>query len=81
MPIPVTNERKQPTAKLRFVSARRSTTGRAKVKLRITNNTPAIAAIRAQLRIVASSNQFQREPSSNTYSSVLRATAISTIPG
>ena len=79
--MPVTKDRKQPTAKLRFFSARRSTTGRAKVRLRSTNRTPEMPAIQAQFRIVASSNQFQRDPSSSTYSSVPRATAISTMPG
>ena len=39
MPIPVTKDRKQPTAKLRFCNARRSTTGRSNVRLRITNST------------------------------------------
>ena len=79
--MPVTKERKQPTAKLRLVSARRSTTGRGKVRLRMMNRAPVIAAIQAQLRILASSNQFQREPSSSTYSSVPRPTAIRTMPG
>jgi hypothetical protein len=56
--MPVTKERKQPSAKFRSRRARRSTTGRAKVRLRTMNRMPEIAAIQAQAVIVASSNQF-----------------------
>src|SRR6516165_4546095 len=81
MPMPVTKDRKQPIAKLRLPSARRSTTGRAKVKLRITKRMPAIDATQAEVLMVASSNQFQRDPSSSTYSRVPRAIAIRAMPG
>ena len=79
--MPVTKDRKQPTAKLRFFSARRSTTGRAKVRLRTTNRTPVMLRSTHNSGSSASSNQFQREPSSSTYSSVPRPTAISAMPG
>ena len=41
---------------------------------------PATAAMIEQSRMVASSNQFQREPSSSTYSRVPRPMAMSTMP-
>ena len=81
MPIPVVNDSTQPIAKLRFLKARRSTTGRAKVRLRTRNSTPETPEIQAQSRIVVSSNQFQRVPSSSTYSSVPRNAAMRTMPG
>ena len=59
MPIPVTKDKTHPTEKFRFLSARRSTTGRAKVRLRVTNRMPLMAAIQAQVLIVLSSNQFR----------------------
>ena len=81
MPMPVMNERMQPRVKFRFPSARRSTTGRGKVRLRTTNRKPATTAIIAQSRMVASSNQFQREPSSSTYSRVPSVIAKRMMPG
>jgi hypothetical protein len=47
MPIPATKEKKQPSAKFRDLSAHRSTTGRAKVRLRQTKATPAMPEIQA----------------------------------
>ena len=80
MPTPVMNDSVQPMVKLRLPKARRSTTGRANVRLRTTNSTPAAPDTQAQSRMNASSNQFQRVPSSSTYSSVPRNTAIVTMP-
>src|SRR5271165_6914776 len=62
MPIPVMNESTQPRVKFRFPNARRSTTGRGKVRLRMTNRTPATPAMIAQSLMVASSNQFHPRP-------------------
>src|SRR5262249_39619447 len=42
MPTPVTKENQQPSEKLRIASARRSTTGRLKLRLRMMKPTPAM---------------------------------------
>ncbi len=80
IPMPVTNEKKQPSEKLRLLSARRSTTGLAKLRLRQMNATPATAATQPVRRMVPSPNQSQRGPSSSVYSRQPRNTAISTMP-
>ena len=76
----MTNEKKQPSEKLRLFRARRSTTGWGWVRLRQTKTTPAVPDIQAVARIVPSSNQSHRGPSSNVYSRQPRKIAISAMP-
>ena len=80
MPMPMTKEKKQPSEKLRLFSARRSTTGRSKVRLRQTKAMPLMPAIQAVVRIVSSPNQSQRGPSSSVYSRQPRKIAIRIMP-
>src|SRR5712671_5236657 len=51
IPMPVTNEKKQPSEKLRLVRARKSTTGWAWVRLRQIKAMPAIPEIQAVARM------------------------------
>ncbi|MNR19881.1 hypothetical protein D3C85_1366960 [compost metagenome] len=80
MPMPVTKEKKQPSAKLRSLSARRSTTGLAWVSERQMKAAPARPEIQAVARMTLSPNQSQRGPSSSVYSRQPRNTAINPMP-
>ncbi|MNP77200.1 hypothetical protein D3C76_1745720 [compost metagenome] len=78
-PMPVTNEKKQPRAKLRSLRARRSTIGLATCRVRPMNARPARPLIHAVVRMVRSLNQFQRGPSSRVYSRQPRNSARNTM--
>lgn len=79
--MPVTNEKKRPSEKLRLPSARRSTTGWAQVRLRQMKRMPERPDTHAQSRMLPSPNQSQRAPSSSTYSRHPRNRAMKAMPG
>jgi hypothetical protein len=65
---------------LAFLKARNSTIGSGRTSMRQKNSTPATAENTPAQAIDSSENQSHRSPSSSTYSSAPRNTAISSSP-
>jgi hypothetical protein len=78
--MPSTNENSDPSAKLRFANAPRSTIGSRAMSTRAKNATAERPEIQAQARTVVSPNQSLRGPSSSTYSSAPRKAAMKIRP-
>jgi hypothetical protein len=65
---------------LALAKARSSTSGSRRTSMRQKNSVAAMSDATADQAMVSSANQSQRSPSSSTYSSAPRNTAINTSP-